>query len=152
MDTLQRIQCEWCRSQNLPQATSCSTCGAPLDIRNLVSDSGWREAPRIRDMTEIRFGNSTCQVEGEIVPVAEMGLAQGDAVYFEHHVMLWKDDALPRTVMPSPGGTKRAFAGMPFITTLAHGPGRIAVSRGQTGELVVMPLQPGDELDVSEPA
>src|ERR687887_1201799 len=68
----------------------CWACGAPLDIKNLVSESGWREAPRLRDMTEIHFGNSTCQVEGEIVPVAEMNMAQGDSVYFEHHVLLWK--------------------------------------------------------------
>src|SRR5258708_3462385 len=30
-------------------------------------------------MTEFRFSNSTCQIEGEIVPVAELALAQGDA-------------------------------------------------------------------------
>ena len=70
-------------------------CGAPLDIRNLVSESGWREAPRIRDMTEIHFGSSTCQVEGEIVPVAEINLGPGDSIFFEHHVMLWKDDTRP---------------------------------------------------------
>src|SRR5689334_11243198 len=115
-DTVQRIQCEWCRSMNQPNAVSCWACGAPLDVRNLVSESGWREAPRIKDMTEIRFGNgSTCQVEGEIVPVAEIMLAPGDAVYFEHHVLLWKEDRVPITVMPLPGGAKRVFAGMPFI-------------------------------------
>src|SRR5437870_431201 len=98
MDAVQRIQCEWCRSQNLPQDTSCWACGAPLNIRNLVSESGWREAPRIRDMTEIRFGNSTCQVEGEIVPVAEINLGAGDSIYFEHHVLLWKEHNVPLTV------------------------------------------------------
>lgn len=152
MDTVQRIQCEWCRSMNQPQAIACWACGAPLDIRNLVSESGWREAPRIRDMTEIHFGNSTCQVEGEIVPVAEINLAQGDAVFFEHHVLLWKDDNVPMTVMPLQGGVKRAFAGMPFIVSIAHGVGRVAFSRDHTGELVVMPLHPGMELDVREHA
>ena len=48
MDPVQRIQCQWCQSQNQPTATACRACGAPLDVRNLVSDSGWREAPRIR--------------------------------------------------------------------------------------------------------
>ena len=47
--------------------------------RNLVSESGWRECPRIRDMTEIHFSASTCQVEGEIVPAAEINLGAGDA-------------------------------------------------------------------------
>ncbi|MGI8587061.1 MAG: AIM24 family protein [Chloroflexia bacterium] len=152
MDPVQRIQCQWCQSQNPVNATACWACGAPLDIRNLVSESGWREAPRLKDMTEIHFGSSTCQVEGEIVPVAELNLAQGDSVYFEHHVLLWKDDNLPLTVMPLQGGVKRVLAGMPFIVTLAHGPGRVAFSRDATGELVVMPLHPGMELDVREHA
>jgi uncharacterized protein (AIM24 family) len=137
---------------NQKMALSCWACGAPLDIRNLISESGWREAPRIRDMTEIHFGTSTCQVEGEIVPVAEINLGQGDAVYFEHHVMLWKDEHTPMSVMPLQGGLKRALAGMPFIISLAHGPGRIAFSRDATGELVVLPLHPGMELDVREHA
>lgn len=152
LDPLQRIRCEWCQAQNEPTAVSCRSCGAPLDVKNLVSDSGWREAPRIKDMTEIHFGGSTCQVEGEIVPVAEINLAQGDSVYFEHHVMLWKDEAVPMTLMPLTGGVKRAFAGMPFLISVAHGPGRIAFSRDATGELVVLPLHPGMELDVREHA
>jgi uncharacterized protein (AIM24 family) len=153
MDTLQRIVCEWCKSQNYPNALSCWACGAPLDIKNLVSESGWREVPRIRDMTEIHFGNSTCQVEGEIVPVAEINLAPGDAVFFEHHVLLWKEDRVPLGVMPLQGGLgKRALAGMPFVISLSYGPGRVAFSRDATGELVVMPLHPGMELDVREHA
>jgi uncharacterized protein (AIM24 family)/ribosomal protein L40E len=151
-EPFERIVCEWCTAQNQKGALSCRACGAPLDVRNLVSESGWREAPRIRDMTEIHFGLSTCQVEGEIVPVAEINLGQGDAVFFEHHVMLWKDDHTPMSVMPLQGGVKRALAGMPFIISIAHGPGRIAFSRDATGELVVLPLHPGMELDVREHA
>ena len=71
---IERIQCQWCQAMNEKTAVSCRACGAPLDIKNLVSESGWREAPRIKDMTEIHFGQSTCQVEGEIVPVAEINL------------------------------------------------------------------------------
>src|SRR5436853_7212941 len=151
-DPVERITCEWCQGMNQKTALSCWACGAPLDIKNLVSESGWREAPRIRDMTEIHFGLSTCQVEGEIVPVAEINLGQGDAVFFEHHVLLWKDDHTPMSVMPLQGGVKRALAGMPFIISIAHGPGRIAFSRDATGELVVLPLHPGMELDVREHA
>lgn len=148
----ERIQCQWCQSMNDKAATSCAACGAPLDIRNVVSDSGWREAPRIRDMTEIHFNSSTCQVEGEIVPTAEINLGQGDSIFFEHHVMLWKDENVPLTVMSLSGGFKRVFAGMPFIISVASGPGRIAFSRDQAGELVVLPLHPGMELDVREHA
>src|ERR1700734_3425561 len=151
-EPLERIQCQWCQSQNDKSALTCRACGAPLDIRNLVSESGWREAPRLRDMTEFSFSSSTCQVEGEIVPVAEIHLGANDSVFFEHHIMLWKDDNVPLTVLSLPGGLKRAFAGMPFIISVATGPGRIAFSRDGPGELGVLPLHPGMELDVREHA
>ena len=148
---MDRIECQWCRTQNETARTNCVSCGAPLDVKNLVSDSGWSEAPRLRDMTEFRFYNSTCQVEGEIVPVVEMSLAQGDAVYFEHHVLLWKEPQVPVSVMNTGGGTRR-FAGMPYQVTYAQGPGRVALSRDAAGELVVLPLQPTMEIDVREHA
>ncbi|HEV2448726.1 MAG TPA: AIM24 family protein [Candidatus Sulfopaludibacter sp.] len=151
-EPLERIQCQWCQGMNEKTALSCRSCGAPLDIRNLVSESGWREAPRIKDMTEFQFSSSTCQVEGEIVPVAEIHLGAGDSVFFEHHIMLWKEDSVPLTVLQLPGGMKRAFAGMPFIISVATGPGRIAFSRDATGELVVLPLHPGMEVDAREHA
>lgn len=103
-------------------------------------------------MTEIHFNASTCQVEGEIVPTAEINLGAGDSIFFEHHVMLWKDEYLRLDVMSLSGGFKRVFAGMPFIITVATGPGRIAFSRDASGELVVLPLHPGMELDVREHA
>ena len=151
-ESLERIQCQWCQAMNPTSATACTACGAPLDVRNLVSESGWREAPRIRDMTEIHFGSSTCQVEGDVVPVAEMNLGQGDAVFFEHHVMLWKDERVPLSLLPLSGGIARAFSGMPFLISVGTGPGRIAFSRDATGELVVLPLHPGMEIDAREHA
>jgi len=149
---MDRIECQWCKAQNEPDRTSCFTCGAPLDKRNLVSDSGWAEAPRLRDMTEFRFSNSTCQIEGELVPVAELALAQGDAVFFEHHVMLWKEPGVPMSAMNTGGGMKRMMGGMPHVLSIAHGPGRIAFSRDAAGEVVVLPLHPTMELDVREHA
>jgi uncharacterized protein (AIM24 family) len=147
-----RLECQWCKVQNPPERTSCLTCGAPLDVKDKVSDSGWREAPRLRDMTEFRFSRSTCQVEGELVPVAEIALGQQDWVYFEHHVMLWKDEMVPLTAMPTGGGWRRTLGGMPFVVSVAQGPGRVAFSRDAPGELVVLPLHPGMELDVREHA
>jgi uncharacterized protein (AIM24 family) len=151
-DVTQRIECQWCHAQSPASARSCDTCGAPLDIKNLVSESGWREAPRLRDMTEIHFGNSTAQVEGEVVPVAEINLAGGDAVFFEHHVLLWKEESVAMSVMSTPGGAKRALGGMPFVVSVANGPGRVAFSRDASGELVVLPLHPSMELDAREHA
>ena len=150
MDAYQRIVCQWCNNQNT-DPRQCGFCGAPLDVTNMVSESGWREAPRLRDMTQLRFDSSTCQVEGEIVPVVEIALAQGDGVYFEHHAMLWKQDGVPMTVMNLPG-PKRSFFGLPHLVTMASGPGRIAFSRDATGEIVVLPLHPGMVLDVREHA
>lgn len=149
---MDRIECQWCKSQNDSDRTTCQTCGAPLNTKNLVTDSGWREAPRLRDMTDFHFGNSVCQMEGEIVPVAEMNLAQGDAVFFEHHVMLWKEETVPVSTQPTGGGLKRMLGGMPFVVSMAHGPGRVAFSRDATGEVVVLPLHPSMELDVREHA
>src|SRR6202451_1721453 len=114
-EPLERIQCQWCQGMNEKTALACQACGAPLDIRNLVSESGWREAPRIRDMTEIHFSSSTCQVEGEIVPVAEINLGAGDSIFFEHHVMLWKEEIVPLSLMSLSGGLKRVLGGMPFV-------------------------------------
>ncbi len=146
------VECQWCRGQNQPGATTCQNCGAPLDERNKISDSGWREAPRLRDMTEFRFANSTAQIEGDLVPVSELALAAGDGVYFEQHVMLWKDDQTSLVAMPTGGGLKRSFGGMPHTLSRAEGPGRIAFSRDAPGELVVLPLHPGMEVDVREHA
>ncbi|HTU74196.1 MAG TPA: hypothetical protein VMG38_11825 [Trebonia sp.] len=47
-------------------------------------------------MSEFRFSQSTVQVEGDLVPVAEINLSPHDGVYFEHHVMLWKDESVPQ--------------------------------------------------------
>ncbi len=145
---MDRIECAWCRSQNETGRTTCAACGAPLDGSNLVSDSGWREAPRLKDMTEFHFSNSTCQIEGEIVPVAEIALAANDAVFFEHHVLLWKDEQVRMSAQSTGGGMKRALGGMPYLVSIANGPGRIAFSRDANGEVVVLPLHPSMELDV----
>jgi uncharacterized protein (AIM24 family) len=149
---MDRIECQWCHSQNDATLTTCDVCGAPLDAKDLVSESGWKEAPRLRDMTEFKFSISTCQVEGHVVPVAEMNLGAQDWVYFEHHVILWKDQGTPLSQLPVPGGVKRSFAGMPHIISVAQGPGRVALSRDAPGEMVVLPLHPGMELDVREHA
>src|SRR6201987_1957903 len=147
---MDRIECQACKAKNQTDLTNCTTCGAPLDTKDLVTDSGWAEAPRLRDMTEFRFSSSTCQIEGEIVPVAELALAQGDSVFFEHHVMLWKEPQVPMSALNPPGGRKRMIGGMPHILSVAAGPGRFALSRDAAGEVVVLPLHPSMELDVRE--
>jgi uncharacterized protein (AIM24 family) len=144
------VECQWCRGQNQPGASSCVNCGAPLDARNLVSDSGWREAPHLHDLTEFRFSNSIVQVEGDLVPVADVALAGGDGVYFEQPVMLWKDDQTALVAMNAGGGIKRSLGGMPHVLSQANGPGRVAFSRDAPGQMVVLPMAPGVEVDLRE--
>src|SRR5690349_23525088 len=43
-EPIQRIQCQWCQAMNEKTALNCRSCAAPLDIKDLVSESGWREA------------------------------------------------------------------------------------------------------------
>ena len=51
-----RAVCSWCQFQNDAQRVSCLACGAPLNSAKVVSESGWRAAPRMRDMAEFRVG------------------------------------------------------------------------------------------------
>jgi uncharacterized protein (AIM24 family) len=151
-DVDERIQCRWCHAQSPTTARACDRCGAPLDVRDTVSDSGWREAPRLRDLTEFHWAASTCQLDEGVVPVVEISLSAADSVFFEHHVMLWKDETVPMSVMSTPGGAKRLLSGLPFVLSVARGPGRVAFSRDAPGELVVVPIDPPTELDVREHA
>ena len=61
--------------------------------------SGWTKLPARKDMAKLQIGNSSCQIEGLYVPVADMNLAAGDSVYFTHHVLLWKDPQVNVTTM-----------------------------------------------------
>src|SRR5579863_8369015 len=101
-------------------------------------------------MAKIQFGQSFCQIEGALVPVADFKLAAGDGVYFTHHLMLWKDDHAQVSAMSLKGGWKRMFAGLPLVMTQAKGPGRIAFSKDTPGEVMAVPLDRGQSLDVRE--
>jgi uncharacterized protein (AIM24 family) len=142
--------CSWCGLTSDGSSFSCQACGASIDVRAVVSHSGWSELPGRRDMAKLQFGHSVCQIEGTYVPVADMNLAAGDRVYFSHHVLLWMDTQVKVTAMSLKGAWKRMLAGMPLIMTQAEGPGRIAFSRDAPGELIALPLQPGQMVDVRE--
>ena len=145
---MERIACSWCHYENEPGRTSCGTCGAPLDVANTVSESGWQSAPRLREMAEFRVGNITCQIAGQVVPVAEFTLAAGDTIFFEQHTLLWKERTVSLTGKNLKQRGQRMIAGMPHAVIEAQGPGRIAVTRDASGEVVVLPLHPEVETDV----
>ena len=146
---MERIACSWCHYESESGSTSCGTCGAPLDAANMVSESGWRAAPRLREMAEFKVGNVTCQVAGQVVPVAEFTLAEGDTIFFEQHTLLWKERTVALTGKNLKQAGQRLIApGMPHAIVEARGPGRIAVTRDASGEVVVLPLHPGVETDL----
>lgn len=70
-------------------------------------------------------------------------------VYFEHHVVLWKDPTL-QIGMRGKGGFKRMLAGLPVFQTEAHGPGEIAFSRDDAGHVFPLHLTPGSSVLVRE--
>jgi uncharacterized protein (AIM24 family) len=142
--------CGWCGTVSDGVSLSCPSCGATIDVRAIVTPTGWVQAPGRKDMAKLQFGRSSCQIEGAYVPVVDVNLAEGDGVYFAHHVLLWKDTQTAVSMMPLKGAWKRAMAGMPVFMTQAKGPGHIAFSRDAPGELLALPMQPGTTVDVRE--
>jgi uncharacterized protein (AIM24 family) len=117
-----------------------------LDIRQLVTRSGWIEQPPITDMARIQFGQSRVQIEGMYVPVADFTLAGQEWIYFSHHALLWTEPGVRLTNSSLAGGWNRMLAGLPLIMIEAHGPGRIALSGDRAGEVVALPLMPGQQV------
>src|ERR1700733_8950518 len=147
---LETYVCPYCRLSSDPRSPACPNCGAPVSTRELRDDEGWVEQPPIRDMARIQFGQSQCQIAGTYVPVAEMSLAQGDQVYFSHHVLLWTDPWTQLAARQMAKGWDRRKAGMPLVMMEAAGPGRIAFSDDDPGELIAVPLEAGQAIDISE--
>jgi len=141
--------CPFCRLSSEAGSRTCPNCGAPADARELRDDEGWVEQPPIRDMARIQFGRSQCQIVGTSVPVAEMSLAPGEQVWFSHHVLLWADPATQLTARQMPKGWDRRMSGMPLMMMEASGPGHIAFSDNEAGEVIAVPLEAGQIVDVA---
>lgn len=150
LPTAREYVCAWCGTSGQGTEMTCPACGAAIDLQAVVSRSGWTQLPPIRDMARLQFGRSTCQIEGAYVPVADMRLDAADGVYFAHHVLLWKDPAVRIAALPLAGGWKRMLAGLPLIMTEARGPGHIAFSEDRPGEVIALPLQPRQSVEVRE--
>jgi uncharacterized protein (AIM24 family) len=91
----------------------------------------------------------TYHIQGELVPVLAIELDRMP-IYFEHHVMLWKDPQIDVHLKSLSGVFKRLLAGMPVFMTEVSGPGRIAFSRDGAGHIVPIHLQQGQILNVRE--
>jgi len=95
------------------------------------------------------FAGITYHVDGEVVPVLTVEL-RGVPVYFEHHVLLWKDTQTEISIRPVAGAFKRMLAGMPVFMTQASGHGRVAFSRDGVGQVFPIHLKQGQRVDVRE--
>ena len=96
-----------------------------------------------------KYAGLIYHIQGELVPVLQIELQQM-GVYFEHHVLLWKDPTVNIGVKAMKGAFKRMIAGMPIFMTEAGGPGRIAFSRDGPGHIMAIHLQAGQAVDVRE--
>lgn len=95
------------------------------------------------------FAGVTYHVEGELVPVLHLELSSVP-VYFEHHILLWKEPRVQIGVKPLSGGFKRALAGMPIMMTEATGPGQMGFSRDGAGHIFAIHLNHGEGIEMRE--
>jgi uncharacterized protein (AIM24 family) len=149
-ETTGMYTCTYCRNTSELSGTSCSMCGAAIDIRTVTSGDGWTKQPPIKDMAKLKFGQSSAQIAGTYVPVTELNLAKDEWIYFSHHVLLHVDKSVKLTNMPMKGGFSRMRAGLPLFMLTATGPGHIALSLDDPGETIAVPLQAGQTMDVTE--
>ena len=144
------MNCPTCQAPLLPGAKFCANCGAaapsPTTVGNYtepVPEAGNPKAP-------IKIGDMTIKVEGELVPVVDVELGSRQTIYFEHHILLWKQPNVTLGFMGMQNVAKRFFAGLQIFISTAQGPGNIAMSREAPGQIVALRLQPGQSVDVRE--
>ena len=97
------------------------------------------------------YGGLSITVAGELVPVCTVSLNPSvQPIFFEHHILLWRDPNVEITAKVLKGLGKRILAGLPIVVTEAAGNGKIALSRDGPGQMVLVELGAGEQLDVRE--
>jgi uncharacterized protein (AIM24 family) len=99
--------------------------------------------------TDESFAGVTYHIQGELVPALHIELGSVP-VYFEHHILLWKDPAVQIGIKSLAGAFKRILSGMPVFMTEARGPGRIAFSRDGAGHVFGLHLRRGEGIEMRE--
>jgi uncharacterized protein (AIM24 family) len=99
---------------------------------------------------EETFANLTYHLDGELVPVLTVEISPGHSVYFEHHILLWKNPTVHIGIKPMKGALKRMMAGIQIFVTAAEGAGQIAFSRDGPGHIIPLHMPKGQELHVRE--
>jgi uncharacterized protein (AIM24 family) len=96
------------------------------------------------------FAGYTYHLEGELVPALTVDLLEGQAIYYEHHILLWKNPGITIKIKPMKGALKRMIAGIQIFVTEASGPGEISFSRDGAGHVFGIHLKQGEGLHVRE--
>ncbi len=96
------------------------------------------------------FAGYTYHLDGELVPALTVDLLEGQTIYYEHHILLWKNPGIIIKIRPMKGALKRMIAGMQIFVTEASGPGQIAFSRDGAGHVFGVHLKQGEGLHVRE--
>ncbi|MCL4545510.1 MAG: AIM24 family protein [Chloroflexi bacterium] len=95
------------------------------------------------------IGGLQYRVQGELVPILHLRLDGSINVFFEHHILLWKDPQL-QIGLRGRGALKRMIAGMPMYITETQSAGEIAFSRDGAGQIFSLHLRPGQTILVRE--
>jgi uncharacterized protein (AIM24 family) len=105
----------------------------------------------IETKSDLTYGGINTTIGGELVPVCTVSLnPAAGPIFFEHHILLWRDPRIEITAKTLKGLGKRILAGLPVVVTEATGNGRIAFSRDAPGQLIFVELGAGEQLDVRE--
>ncbi len=144
------MNCPTCQSPLAPGARFCATCGAPAPE---ISSYGAYTEPvpeSANPQTAIRIADLSVKVEGQLVPVVDVELGTQLSVYFEHHILLWKQPQVTLGFMGLQNAAKRFFSGLQIFISTAKGPGNLSFSREAPGQIVTLRLSPGQSVDVRE--
>jgi uncharacterized protein (AIM24 family) len=144
------MNCPTCQAPLLPGAKFCANCGAPAADATTVGSYTEPVPESANPKAPITLGDMTVKIEGELVPVVDIELGSRQTIYFEHHILLWKQPNVTLGFMGIQNVAKRFFAGLQIFISTAQGPGNIAMSREAPGQIVAMRLRPGQAIDVRE--
>ncbi|GAC1567934.1 MAG: hypothetical protein NVS2B3_08820 [Vulcanimicrobiaceae bacterium] len=144
------MMCPTCQSTLIPGARFCANCGAPAPQQTQVGAYSEPVPESANPRETIRIGDLSMKIEGELVPVVDVELGIQQTVYFEHHILLWKQPNVTLGFLGLQNAAKRFFSGLQIFISTAKGPGNIAFSREAPGQVVAMRLRPGQAIDVRE--
>ena len=144
------MNCPSCQAAIPDQARFCPNCGAPAPAAIGVGSYSEPVPETDNPKEPITLGDMTIRIEGELVPAVDIELGRQQSIYFEHHILLWKQPNVTLGFMGIQNAAKRFFAGLQIFISTAQGPGNIALSREAPGQIVALRLKPGQMIDVRE--